>query len=110
MIMPQNFTEAPKQKAATAWIPLIGFVMLIVLAIISYFLALPFHTWLTHAKWALAGTTILPLTFPNTWTDDQVRISVAVMVWLGLFATSMVIMLMFMGSPMSETDVNLADI
>lgn len=108
--MPQNFIEAPKAKAGSAWIPLIGFVMLIVIAIISYLVAPLFQDWLTHAKWALAGTTILPLDFPATWTDEMVRLAVAAMVWLGLFAIGMIVLLLMMGSPLQETDINLADI
>lgn len=108
--MPQNFVESAESKASTAWLPVIGFGLFIVIAILSYLLAPAFHGWLTEAKWVLAGTKILPLVFPSAWSDETVRLVVAGMLWLGLFTISMFVLLVTMGSPLKEDDVSLAEI
>jgi hypothetical protein len=108
--MPQNFVETAEKRAVTAWIPVIGFVMMIVIAILSYLLAPAFHGWLTDAEWVLAGTKILPLTFPGAWSDETIRLVVAGMLWLGLFAITMFVLLLTMGSPLKEDDVSLSQI
>src|SRR5262245_42286707 len=108
--MPQNFVEAPEQKASSAWVPVIGFAMMVILAIVSYLLAPAFHGWLTEAEWDLVGTRILPLVFPGSWSDETIRLVVAGMLWLGLFAISMFVLLLTMGSPLKEDDVSLASI
>jgi hypothetical protein len=108
--MPQNFVETAEKRAVTAWVPVIGFGMFVILAIVSYLLAPAFHGWLTEAEWVVVGTKILPLKFPGAWSDDTVRLVVAGMLWLGLFAISMFVLLLTMGSPLKEDDVSLAQI
>ena len=108
--MPQNFVETTEMKAVTAWVPLIGFVMFVLLGIVSYLLAPAFHGWLIEAEWVVANTKILPLNFPGAWSDETIRIVVAVMLWLGLFAITMFVLLLTMGSPLKEDDVSLPQI
>lgn len=94
----------------TAWIPLTGFIVLLVLAGFSFFIAPNVARWLSTETWTLGVTRVLPIRFPSAWTEFQVQLSVAAGIFLALFALATIIMIALMGSPMGETDVSLKEI
>ena len=104
-----NFVEVEQQKS-TAWVPLIGFIFLVILAAIAFLLAPTAQEWLTTTKWVAGSTKVLPIRFPGAWSPIMVRSAVAFMVWLPLFAITMIGLLMVMGSGMGSTDISLKEI
>jgi hypothetical protein len=107
--MPTNFVEVEKSKN-TAWIPLAGFITLMILAAVAYLLAPAVQEWLQTTSWVAGSTKVLPIRFPGNWSPLVVRLAVALGVWMPMFAVLMVGLFMVMGAPMGETDVSLKEI
>lgn len=106
-----NYQQAEKTKAAeNAYLPLIGFVVMIILGVIAWFVSPAATEWVTETSWVLVTTKILPINFPRAWDDFTVRAVVALGTFLLLFALAMIPLVMLMGSPMGETDISLAEI
>jgi hypothetical protein len=104
-----NFVEVEKTKD-NAWVPLVGFIMMVILAAIAFMLAPMAHEWLVTTRWVAGSTSVLPIRFPGDWTPIMVRSAVAMMVWLPMFAIVMIALLLVMGSGMGPTDISLKEI
>jgi hypothetical protein len=104
-----NFVEVEKTKT-NAWVPLAGFLTMVILAGIAFMLAPMVHDWLVSTSWVAGSTKVLPLRFPGEWSPIMVRSAVSVMVWLPMFAIVMIGLLMVMGSGMGATDISLKEI
>jgi hypothetical protein len=104
-----NFVEVEEQKT-NAWVPLVGFIFLVILGGIAFMLAPMAQEWLTTTSWVAGSTKVLPLRFPGQWSPIMVRSAVALMVWLPMFAITMMLLLLVMGSGMKSTDISLKEI
>jgi Trk-type K+ transport system membrane component len=99
-----------RQTKNSAWFPLIGFIVFVILAALSFFVAPNVAQFLTTETWTLGVTRVLPMRFPDTWTDIQIRLAAAAGLFMVLFALATIVMLTIMGSPMSDTDISLKEI
>jgi hypothetical protein len=106
-----NYEQAETTKAVkNAYVPLIGFIVMLIIGVLAWFVSPMVKTWLTTTSWNLASSTILPISFPGGWDDFTVRIVVALGTFLMIFALAMIPLVLMMGSPMGETDINLQQI
>lgn len=101
-----NKWEAETGKKADPLRPLMGFLLLVVLAGLSILTAKPLANWLQTARLNLGvlGWQILPITFPD-WPDLAKHGLVAAVTFLIVFALVMIVLMAVMRPPRSETDV-----
>lgn len=99
-----------RKKPSTPMSPFVGFLMILVVGIIAYFLSGPVLKWVTTAEFNLgiAGSTILPIHFPADWPEVANRLVVALFLFFLVFAVAMVIWSATMSSKLTgEMDVEL---
>jgi hypothetical protein len=104
-----NFVEVEKSKN-NAWIPMAGFITMLILAVIAFLLAPGVQDWLMTTSWSAGGTRILPMRFPADWSDLMNQAVVALGIWLPMFVIVMIGLFMFMGTSDGPTDISLKQI
>lgn len=98
--------EAEHSRKADPLRPLIGFLLLVVLAGLSILTAKPLANWLQTARlnFGALGWQILPITFPD-WPDLAKHGLVAAVTFLIVFALIMIVLMAVMRPPRGEMDV-----
>ncbi len=104
-----NYTEV-SQERTNPLAPFIGFVVLLLVSGFSYLAAPAVIGWLVTANWTVAGTQLLPFSFPGNWSYLAIRLSVAAGLFLVLFVLAMIVLMIVMGSARGETDVSYDDL
>lgn len=99
----------PKKKQGSAMSPAFGFVIFVVLAIVSFFLSPIVVKFLTTTSFGIASAgAILPIVFPDNWPAIVPRLLVTVVLFGILFTLSMIPMFAMVPKTSSELDVNIA--
>lgn len=108
--MPSNYEVVDHSKEQNPMLGLIGFIMIVVVAGLSYLISIPLTGYLKRAHVVLgaSGLNVLPLRFPDGWSLLGQQLAVSAGLFLVLFVISMVILFMFMKpASQDEQSVNL---
>ena len=99
----------PKKKETSAMNPAFGFVIFVVLGLLSFFISPIVVKFLTTTSFGIASAgAILPITFPADWPSIVPRLVVTVVLFVILFTLSMIPMFAFVPKTGSEMDVDIA--
>ncbi len=107
-----RYDEAFGKKEANPFLPVIGFVVMVILAVISYFVSPIIVNWMQTANIPLGATgiQILPIQFPATWSPLGKQLLVSGIIFLISFTAAMILLFMFMRPESAgDYDVNLGD-
>lgn len=87
-----------------AFIPLIGFIVMILVGGFSYLVAAPVKEFVTTQEFYFGsfGWQIFPVAFPATWPESMQTLVVGGVVFMFLFIIFMIIMLLLLPTPNSE--------
>lgn len=104
-----NYQVADEGKKQNPMIGLIGFIVIVVIAAISFVLSGPIMGWLTTANFVLgaSGIQVLPLAFPGDWTPIARQLAVAGGLFLILFVIGTGITFIFM-TPSTSSDMSVS--
>jgi hypothetical protein len=100
-----------EEKETNPLLSLIGFVVLIVLGILSFFVSPRIVRWLTTTELKLGalGLPVLPITFPETWPFIVDRLVVTLIMFIIFFAIGMIVWSAIAKPPeIDERDVSIA--
>lgn len=86
-----------KKEKVNAFVPLIGFILLVILAAFSYLISSSALRWVTTAHLTLGMFAVLPLSFPGEWPSFVPQLVVGFVIFLALFVLAMIAILPFMG-------------
>lgn len=106
-----RYDEAYNKKESNPFLPVIGFVLMVILAVISFFLSSIIVNWMQTAHFALGATGIqlLPIQFPAAWSPLGKQLLVGGIMFMISFAAAMILLFMFMRPESAgDYDVDLA--
>jgi hypothetical protein len=86
-----------KDEKAKAFVPLIGFIVLVILAAFAFVVSPRALQWVTTSHLTLGMFTVLPVSFPGDWPSFVPQLVVAFVIFLALFVVAMIAILPFMG-------------
>src|SRR5512137_1492163 len=107
-----NYVEADTKKQSPI-LPIVGFVIILAVGGLGFWISPRVVTWLKTAKFALLGglLPVLPIQFPKDWSPLASQLAVTAVLFLFIFTLVMTVMFFAMGkSTQGEMDVNLDDI
>jgi hypothetical protein len=109
--MGQRFKQEQNRRVTTAWWPLIGFGVLVVLGGLSYALSDLVIGYLTTAHLVIGTFSVLPLLFPAEWPHIAKQAAVAFVLFMIMFVIAMIAMFSVITPPgEDETTISLADV
>ncbi len=99
-----SYRKDEREKKPGAFIPLIGFIVMILVGGVSYLVADPVKAFVTTQEFYFGtfGWQIFPVVFPSTWPESMQTLVVGGIVFLFLFIIFMIIMLILLPTPNSE--------
>lgn len=87
-------------------LPFIGFVLLIIIVGVSFWLSPDAVQWVQTTHWKMGGRVeVLPLTFPAEWPFIVNQLVVTLVMSIIMFAIAMSLMFIFMRTSTDEIDV-----
>ena len=85
------------REQVNAFVPLVGFIVLVILAAFAYLVSSRALRWVTTAHVTLGMFTVLPVSFPGEWPSFVPQLVVGFVIFLALFVVAMIAILPFMG-------------
>ncbi len=86
-----------KSQKTKAFVPLIGFIVLVILAAFSFLVSPRVLRWATTAHVMFGSFQVFPVSLPAEWPLIVRQLVVAFVIFLGLFVLAMIAILPFMG-------------
>jgi hypothetical protein len=102
----RQFKKVEDPRVTTAWWPVIGFGVLVVLGGLSFALSDLALGYLTSAHLVVGPMTVLPLAFPQEWPHIARQAAVSFILFMIMFVLAMIVMFSFI-SPASEDDTTI---
>jgi flagellar basal body-associated protein FliL len=85
------------KEQANAFVPLIGFIVLVILAVFAFLVSGSALRWVTTAHLTVGMFDVLPMSFPGDWPSFVPQLIVGFVIFLVLFVLAMIAILPFMG-------------